>query len=249
MEAHDRPSKFSSVLVITYGRSGSTLLMGMLNAIDGYLIRGENRNCFYSLFEFWSTIHQPLVSGPHSRDPTSPFYNSEIVEDSIVDVLAKTARTYLIGRNSPRVYGFKEGYNDRLRQSGKEHVVAYLDFLQRIFPRCCLILNTRNLDDTMKSAKKNLKKRSFVGWRAYRKSMLELEDLMRTYALRHPENAFQITYENVTALDDKFWQMIDFLGEDCDEKRFRDVLEKRHSYHRVPLLSQLKIFSHNKMSS
>jgi hypothetical protein len=30
------------VFVMTYGRSGSTLLMGLLNTIPGYLVRGEN---------------------------------------------------------------------------------------------------------------------------------------------------------------------------------------------------------------
>ena len=31
------------VFVMTYGRSGSTLLMGILNSIPGWLLRGENR--------------------------------------------------------------------------------------------------------------------------------------------------------------------------------------------------------------
>lgn len=43
--ANNGPSfRFGSILVITYGRSGSTLLQGILNSIDGILIRGENHN-------------------------------------------------------------------------------------------------------------------------------------------------------------------------------------------------------------
>ena len=30
------------LFVITYGRSGSTVLLNLLNAIEGYTIRGEN---------------------------------------------------------------------------------------------------------------------------------------------------------------------------------------------------------------
>ena len=43
------PPRFRTVNIVTYGRSGSTLLMGLLNAIDGYRIRGENFNCFEEL--------------------------------------------------------------------------------------------------------------------------------------------------------------------------------------------------------
>ena len=32
------------VFVVTYGRSGSTLLQNVLNTIPGYCIRGENAN-------------------------------------------------------------------------------------------------------------------------------------------------------------------------------------------------------------
>jgi len=41
---------FPSVLIITYDRSGSTLLQGILNSIDGCLIRGENNGFCLHLF-------------------------------------------------------------------------------------------------------------------------------------------------------------------------------------------------------
>ena len=43
------------VFVMTYGRSGSTLLMGLLNTIPGYLIRGENDDALRFLFDFHRT--------------------------------------------------------------------------------------------------------------------------------------------------------------------------------------------------
>lgn len=42
--------KFNHILIITYGRSGSTLLMSLLNTVDGVLIAGENYNlCLHFL--------------------------------------------------------------------------------------------------------------------------------------------------------------------------------------------------------
>ena len=43
------------LFVLTYGRSGSTLLQGILNSIPGYLVRGENRQILFHLHEFHRT--------------------------------------------------------------------------------------------------------------------------------------------------------------------------------------------------
>src|SRR5688572_1085508 len=38
----DDTHQLGHLFIVTYGRSGSTLLQGVLNSIPGYLIRGEN---------------------------------------------------------------------------------------------------------------------------------------------------------------------------------------------------------------
>ncbi|MGH3306736.1 MAG: hypothetical protein ACRDOX_03520, partial [Nocardioides sp.] len=43
------------LFVMTYGRSGSTLLQGILNSIPGYLIRGENRQVLIHVHRFHRT--------------------------------------------------------------------------------------------------------------------------------------------------------------------------------------------------
>ena len=66
-----------TVFVITYGRSGSTLLQNMFNALPGYVLRGENNNILSSLVQSWEALRQfspeqvarmkiagPLPSGP-----------------------------------------------------------------------------------------------------------------------------------------------------------------------------------------
>src|SRR3954464_1127587 len=42
------------VFVVTYGRSGSTLVQGLLNALPGTLVRGENNFYILPLFQAWS---------------------------------------------------------------------------------------------------------------------------------------------------------------------------------------------------
>ena len=66
------------VFVVTYGRSGSTLLMGLLNSIPGFLIRGENWDALHHLFRF----HQTLEDGSRRWEParlrqrTHPFFGA-----------------------------------------------------------------------------------------------------------------------------------------------------------------------------
>ena len=59
---------FESVLIVTYGRSGSTLLQGILNNIDGVLVRGENNNFIYGLYE----AYKKLIDTRNYEDITQP---------------------------------------------------------------------------------------------------------------------------------------------------------------------------------
>ena len=52
------------VFVMTYGRSGSTLLMGLLNTIPGYLVRGENDDALRYLYDFHRTCVERSQSWP-----------------------------------------------------------------------------------------------------------------------------------------------------------------------------------------
>ena len=55
--------------MVTYGRSGSTLLMGLLNTLPGYLIRGENRDALHHLFLFDQTMRTESGRGPEAQAP------------------------------------------------------------------------------------------------------------------------------------------------------------------------------------
>src|SRR6478609_6549835 len=64
------------VFVMTYGRSGSTLLMGLLNTIPGYLIRGENDDALRFLHKFHTTCMERSQHWPvdRVRRKTDAFY-------------------------------------------------------------------------------------------------------------------------------------------------------------------------------
>ena len=47
-----------TVFVVTYGRSGSTVLQNMLNALPGHILRGENANLLAPLVRAWQDLRQ-----------------------------------------------------------------------------------------------------------------------------------------------------------------------------------------------
>ena len=62
------------VFVMTYGRSGSTLLMGILNSIPGWLLRGENRHAMRHLYDFHRSglAERARVDPARASQPTHP---------------------------------------------------------------------------------------------------------------------------------------------------------------------------------
>src|SRR5689334_17410791 len=71
--------KFQSVLIVTYGRSGSTLLQGILNSIPGCLIRGENYafcEGLYLSYKSYLRTQREQGGDPTTADVSSPWYGA-----------------------------------------------------------------------------------------------------------------------------------------------------------------------------
>ena len=137
------------VFVMTYGRSGSTLLMGILNSIPGWLLRGENRHAMRHLYEFHRSglAEKARVDPVRASQPTHPWFGIEAFPEdvSLAHIRALAEATLLRPEPDTRVTGYKEirWYDDDLPD--------YLDFLRQVFPGARFVLNTRNLEDVAAS--------------------------------------------------------------------------------------------------
>lgn len=217
--------RFRHCLIVTYGRSGSTLLQGILNSIEGVLIRGENGNAMYRLFQLERELHGRRKSFPDAFMPTNAWYGiSESSDEEILDALRSTARALLIGsrKNDAAIscLGFKE---IRYGELGSD-LVPYLEFLARLFPDCAFIVNRRDTDETARS-----------GWwpelglRRAKRQILEAEERLLRHARSRP-NWFTISYEEVLQNGERLRALFEFLGAPFDEDRIRAVLAVPHSY-------------------
>jgi len=216
---------YRSILVVTYGRSGSTLLQGILNTIDGVVVRGENQNVFHDFFK----IHETLVGLKNKYGnailPNQAWYGIGFFDESLLLAhFRQTARSLLLADriDDPRIvcYGFKEIRYDEV----SERLTEYLDFLAKVFPDPAFIFNTRNLDDVVESA----------WWKerdaeAVRAELTALEARFDEYA-RSRSHCFRISYEAIKEKGERLKEMFDFLGADYRPERIETVLSTPHSY-------------------
>ncbi len=118
-------SKPRHLFIITYGRSGSTALQMALNAIPGFLIRGENFSTVgKALKAVMSAQDSKRQHGTENESHRPWFGAGEIDADGFADDIAN-AITYRIlqPKQDTRVVGFKEirwlnefRSNDRLKR-------------------------------------------------------------------------------------------------------------------------------------
>ncbi len=223
MNARPDPTEdgLQHLFVVTYGRSGSTLLLGVLNSIPGYLIRGENDGAVYHLHRFHAAasarkrrlrkrFELPLdTTNPHFGLDEFPVTRSLRVLRRLV------TETLLRPEPSTRVTGFKE-----IRWY-QEDLPEYVQFLRQLFPDARFVINTRDREAVLKS-----------GWwpDKPRDGRLErMESAILDLAAELGDAAYRVHFDDYTADPTALRGLFAWLGEEFDETRVRGVLGVRHS--------------------
>jgi len=224
--------KFKNILIVTYGRSGSTLLQGILNSIEGCLIRGENFNFVYHLFKSYEAILSAknrgilLAAKKKVNTPQTAWYGSNLLNDEyFIEVLRVLLKKLLladnINNNRISCYGFKEiRYINII-----DDLLDYLDFLKRVFPDAAFIFNFRNIDNVSKSGWwKNKDKKEL------KESLKKFEYRCLTYINNNNNFCFCIQYEDVVKKSQRLKELFKFLGVEYDVNKIDYILSLPHSY-------------------
>ncbi len=208
------------VFVMTYGRSGSTLLMGILNSIPGYLIRGENRHAMRHLYEFHRSglVERARVDPARAGQSTHPWFGIESFDEeaSLRGIRELATATLLRPEPDTRVTGYKEirWYDEDLPD--------YLDFLQQVFPGCRFVLNTRHLPDVAASNYWTHKDDPLG-----RLHVIEARMLAAAEGLG--DAVHRVHYDDYVADPAVLRALFDWLGEPWDEAQVRSILATPHS--------------------
>lgn len=143
----ERDPSFRYVLVVAPGRSGSTLVQGLLNAIPGVVIRGENNLYLHGYFRLMQEFleFRTRHGRGRPRQPVSAFYGvHEIKRRHFVDTARSLFLKGALGalpRDQVRVLGFKEVLWGRVSEEERE---AFFSFLDDVLPDVRYVLNWRD---------------------------------------------------------------------------------------------------------
>ena len=215
------PTDRSHVFIVTYGRSGSTLLMSLINSAPECIVRGENAGALHALFEACRRIQDGQATREEtSRKTTSPWWGiSEVRLDDFARDLAEVFTRHVIRPSREhRICGFKE-----IRFSPRDvpDLAGYLDFLQRAFSPAKIVFNHRRLEDVSKSK----------WWAGNPDALEELTAIDRRF-LDFPssDSVFHFSYDRALADRTHVRDLFTFLGATYDDAALDEVFATRHSY-------------------
>jgi hypothetical protein len=211
-------SDLRHVFVVTYGRSGSTLLMGILNSTPGWLLRGENRDAVHHLYTFHRTmVRESTRKRGTPLSATHPFFGIDGFprKRALRLVRRLVTETVLRPQSDTRVTGFKE-----IRWS-HDDVEQYVAWLGRLFPGARFVVNTRNQADVLRS-----------GWWAegdQSQRLVDLETRLLRLADALGNAAYHVHYDDYVSDPTSLRGLFHWLEEPFDEERVRSVLAVPHS--------------------
>jgi hypothetical protein len=140
------------ITVVTYGRTGSTVLQAALNSLPGVIVRGENYSAFRGLNSYVQALAE-TADRHHAGRPAHPWYGSARLDPPAVlaSLREHVLSTVLRPRADTEWIGFKEVRYEPGHFAGYDDLLNYLLFLDKLFPSISFLLNVRDPQDAARS--------------------------------------------------------------------------------------------------
>jgi hypothetical protein len=214
-------ANFKHLIIVTYGRSGSTLLQGILNSSDQVTIYGENGDFlrpFYNGYVKLKDIEKFKTNGAS----VLPSHSWHGIEYFSISSYLKSIQL-LVGNFFPKdkeLTGFKEIRFNLL----KKQLPNYLDFLKQVWPEVCFVFLTRDLEEVCNSA----------WWKnqdpeELKEKLTEFEQNGQSYLEQHSSYCFGIDYSEVVENGEKLKSLFQFIGLPYNKLTVQEILDTPHS--------------------
>ena len=221
VRAEDQLGSLRYLFIVSYGRSGSTLLQGILNTIPGYLIRGENRNALNHLFNYHRDLRRESERHLMTADThRSPWWGIDQYADQAVVVRLRqlVVQTLLRPQEDTEVIGFKE------IRWWHEDWQGYQDFLLELFPGARFVFNSRNHADVAKS-------KWWIDDPNPAKQLARFEQRLTDMAERlGPDRAFQVSYDDYAQDPETLRPLFSWLDAPYEQEKIQQAMGIRYSY-------------------
>lgn len=205
-------------------------MQGLLNSVEGVMIKGENANIFAYFYEAYRELLFIQEKHSHATSPVNPWFgscwfNAEQYKQDL----------HLLGKNlllqtdhhkhqAIHVFGFKE-----IRYATMADPISFINFLLEVFPQSCVIHLTRNHEAVAASQQRKFRVQQYDPSSIV--SKLRLFDESITDFGNDKPFYFGIDYSDLK--DPELSQvkaLFQFLGAPFNEEQLRMVLDKPHSY-------------------
>jgi len=224
----------SCLFIMAHGRSGSTLLLRILNTLPGYNICGENWGAFAGLSNFYANIlktknsKELIGEKEYLENSVKPsWYNVFDIESVNCDLRVLIKNMYN-PRDEFRVWGFKEirfGLNVDYENFNRQ-----LEFLKNLFPTTKFIFNVRSIDELVASMSNHAWIQQDNWWdnpQRASKLLLAQKDHFEKFHQANPDYSYLISYEDVLAKNDRFYDLFKFLEIDYNFEQIQSITEVR----------------------
>lgn len=219
--AQTYPRLRNCLFIVTYGRSGSTVLQRMLQTLPDSHIVGENAAAFEGVYHTMLRLRWAKQKMGRSKRPAShPWYgvNAMDLPGFGAAAAAGFVQHVLGAPASARYVGFKEIRYFRLRNRFDD----YLDFMWSVFPGATFVFLTRPWEDCAQSS-------WYASWPRERvKSRITgMDARFRAYEQAHPERCFSLTYDEMCADPLALEPLFDRLDAGIDPRAIEAILAER----------------------
>lgn len=215
------------IFIITYARSGSTLLQGVLNTFPNSLIVGENKNFIYHLYHSYNNLFyaKKTFGNNSSIFPTSPWYGANNLNPEImINDIRELIHHQIWNNTTATILGFKE---IRYNEIETNYFNDYFNFLKLLFPNCIFIFHTRNLNNVAVS--KIWSEKPYNNVINYLK---KYETNVENYVKSIKHNDYVLTtYENLVDDPIKTLQPIaEKINIELDKEKIIETMKIKHSF-------------------
>lgn len=207
------------VFIVTYGRTGSTVLQKLLNTMPGVYVAGENHGIVRGLFEAWrnATVLQDRYGHGHQA-VDDPWYGALAADPDALAVQLRQAflTTILKPPRGSRIIGFKE-----IRYLVPD-LAEQLAFMAMAFAPAAFVFNRRSVDAVAKSG----------WWKEADKDKLaadvaRFDAITSAFAAANPDRCIMLDYDRWTVDPDALRPVHDLLGAPFDGNRVAELLKVR----------------------
>jgi hypothetical protein len=220
--AHGRLTLF----IVTVGRTGSTILMNVINSIDGFCIRGENNGIL-------SSIQRAVADADYGNRMGRIDASWHVAWDGAENIDVLSFGKTLVSAFEQHVLrcpldataiGFKE-----IRYEQMSRTRQLLDFMldERFFSNPRIIFNIRsNVTSVINSRKR-------VGWSVGGGDETRLRTLFESFkeiARVRWKRCCVVDYDDYSARPEAFMRLFDFLGQPFDLQRVTNIMSHHLSH-------------------